>query len=177
MYWISSIERSGPRRSFVKSQKRRKKREMVDQLHCSNEIENCLFAPKKEKCKPFVCRVSKHRYCTTKNPAKRALIWRINGTSIFPRDHSYRRANPATPATLRDHSFASFRKHNPEGFRRSKWNYQVIRGSVTSTGFKSRYLGVRLLLARFTLNQRILNQRILKENVRFLVNIIENLLN
>lgn len=122
---------------IAKTTKKKRFRWTVDRSHwLSNETEDCLLAPKKRKCKPFARRVSKHRYCTTKGPARRALIWRINGTSIYPRDHSYHRANPTTPATLRDHSFAFFRKHNPEGLRRSKWNYQIIRGPVTSTGFK-----------------------------------------
>lgn len=176
MYWISSIERSGPRRLFVISQKRDVEKEIPNERSTnrigplSDETEDCLLVPKKGKCKPFVRRVSKHRYCTTKGPARRALIWRINGTSVYPRDHSYHRANPTTLATLRDHSFAFFRKHDPEGLRPSgKWNYQIIRESVTSMGFKGKYVDV-LLPAWF-----VLNWRILEGNVRFLINAVENL--
>lgn len=72
-------------------------------------------------------------------------------------------------AIILSHSFVST---IPKGLRRSKWNYRVIRGPVTSTGFKGGYLDARLLCARF-----IFNQEILQENVLLVANIVKSLIN
>lgn len=122
VYWISSIERDWDHDNHLlhcKATRKNSNERSTESHWSSNEIEDCLLTPKKRKCKPFARRVSKHRHCTNARSGGACADLKTNGihlSEIFTR-----RANPATPATLRDHSSASFREHERRpGLRGSK---------------------------------------------------------
>lgn len=118
---ISSIERSGPRRSHPLRRRKKKKEKLqqtVDWSHwSSNEIGNCLLASRKRRRKPFAPRVSKHRYCTPWNLARRALIRENQRHPAFPEDHLYRVAQILRLLRLfRDSFFSILSWTRPESF-------------------------------------------------------------
>lgn len=89
----------------------------TDRIGCRNKIGNCLLASKKRRRKPFAPRVSKHRYCTPRNLARRALIRENQRHPAFPEDHLYRVAQILRLLRLfRDSFFSILSWTRPESF-------------------------------------------------------------